>query len=173
MNLLEKKDDFGAQLWSTSAELQLEFDGSAHHMNSGILAQNLNHGIGLIRVTPLPVPGRMLKTSRTSTQHLMWKAKIGLKSSRTVSEDFMGFPQISVFLDNYWSSVLAQKLFSFVITNSGSVAELMTKVRLATFDMRKFPSYQVRETWKSCKLKKTWRSFEVDISWIFFWENLH
>ena len=97
MNLLENKDDFGGQQ-STSAELQLEFDGSAHHMNSGILAQNLNHGIGLI--TPLPVPGGMLKTSRTSTQHLMWKAKIGLKSSRTVSEDFMGFPQISVFLDN-------------------------------------------------------------------------
>ena len=50
---------------------------------------------------------------KSCTQRLMWKVKIGMKSSRSVSEDFMEFSQISVFLDNRWSSELAQKLILF------------------------------------------------------------
>lgn len=42
---------------------------------------------------------KMLKINRICTQHLSVTLKIGLKSLQTVSAFFMGFPQISVFLD--------------------------------------------------------------------------
>ena len=96
MNLLENKDDFGGQQ-STSAELQLEFDGSAHHMNSGILAQNLNHGIGLIRVTPLPVPVGCWKRAGLAPNTWCGKRRLGWKVHEQYPKISWDFPKLVCF----------------------------------------------------------------------------